>query len=100
MTHVPATAFTELEFALLNRFQRDFPLVPRPFAALAQALVEAEGVAYAVACAGLWALAGRGQGLWCSWGDYDRIAVARGFITSLTDFRRTFSPRSSWRRMS
>jgi inhibitor of KinA sporulation pathway (predicted exonuclease) len=39
--------------------------------------VAAEGVPFEVACAGLWALAGRGQGLWCSWGDYDRIAVAR-----------------------
>ncbi len=36
-----------------------------------------EGVPFEVACAGLWALAGRGQGLWCSWGDYDRIAVTR-----------------------
>jgi len=29
---------SDLEFALLNRFQRDFPLVPRPFAALAEKL--------------------------------------------------------------
>ena len=38
MTHVPTNTFTDLEFALLNRFQRDFPLVSRPFAALAQQL--------------------------------------------------------------
>jgi len=31
-------ALSDLEFALLNRFQRDFPLVPRPFAALAEKL--------------------------------------------------------------
>ncbi len=42
MTHLAPTAFTDLEFALLNRFQRDFPLVQRPYAALAQQLESTE----------------------------------------------------------
>jgi DNA-binding Lrp family transcriptional regulator len=42
MTTLAPTAFTNLEFALLNRFQRDFPLVQRPYAALAQQLETSE----------------------------------------------------------
>lgn len=34
----PTVALSDLEFALLNRFQRDFPLVLRPFAELAEKL--------------------------------------------------------------
>ena len=34
----PKPPFSDLEFALLNSFQRDFPLLPRPFAALAEKL--------------------------------------------------------------
>ena len=34
----PTASLSKLEFALLNRFQRDFPLLVRPFAALADTL--------------------------------------------------------------
>lgn len=34
----PGNVLTALEFALLNDYQRDFPLVPRPYAALARRL--------------------------------------------------------------
>lgn len=34
----PTSPFSDLEFSLLNSFQRDFPLLPRPFAALAEKL--------------------------------------------------------------
>ncbi|GAB3553779.1 Lrp/AsnC family transcriptional regulator [Noviherbaspirillum agri] len=34
----PTAPLSDLEFSLINRFQRDFPLVSRPFAALAQKL--------------------------------------------------------------
>lgn len=36
------TPLSNLEFALLNSFQRDFPLLPRPFAALAEKLGSVE----------------------------------------------------------
>lgn len=42
MKTIEANALTDLEFALLNRFQRDFPLVQRPYAALAQQLQTSE----------------------------------------------------------
>ncbi len=42
MATIADTAYTDLEFALLNRFQRDFPLVSRPFAALARQLETSE----------------------------------------------------------
>lgn len=38
----PTASLSKLEFALLNRFQRGFPLLPRPFAALAETLVTSE----------------------------------------------------------
>lgn len=38
----PTSPFSSLEFELLNRFQRDFPLVERPFVALAAALDASE----------------------------------------------------------
>lgn len=38
----PTPPLSALEFALLNRFQREFPVVPRPFAALAQQLDSTE----------------------------------------------------------
>ena len=42
MTQLASPAFSALEFALLNRFQRDFPLLSRPFAALARELEVSE----------------------------------------------------------
>ncbi len=42
MTEFSPSSLSDLEFALLNRFQRDFPLVSRPFAALAQELQSSE----------------------------------------------------------
>jgi siroheme decarboxylase len=38
MNVAQSAALTGLEFALLNSFQRDFPLTPRPFATLAKSL--------------------------------------------------------------
>ena len=42
MTTLAPTTFTEPEFALLNCFQRGFPLVQRPYAALARQLQTSE----------------------------------------------------------
>lgn len=42
MKSKPTASLSKLEFALLNRFQRDFPLLPRPFATLADTLETSE----------------------------------------------------------